>query len=142
MILKIQKITTSEFLCPREVRVSKYDVDSLEFIGEDSIDHTQKDAKLSIKIGNAFDITGSKTQLNSRTEGKTSYQTFSIKIKNSKSSPVEVNVVENLNSWSNWEIKDNTSAYTKKDSASIEFPVTVPADTEKEIKYTVKYWWK
>jgi len=124
------------------VRVSKYDVDSLEFIGEDSIDHTQKDAKLSIKIGNAFDITGSKTQLNSRTEGKTSYQTFSIKIKNSKSSPVEVNVVENLNSWSNWEIKDNTSAYTKKDSASIEFPVTVPADTEKEIKYTVKYWWK
>lgn len=124
------------------VRVSKYDVDSLEFIGEDSIDHTQKDAKLSIKIGNAFDITGLKTQLNSRTEGKTSYQTFSIKIKNSKNSPVEVNIVENLNSWSNWEIKDNTSAYTKKDSGSIEFPVTVAADTEKEIKYTVKYWWK
>ncbi|MDD4165477.1 MAG: hypothetical protein PHN29_00420, partial [Endomicrobiaceae bacterium] len=64
------------------VRVSKYDSDSIEFIGEDSIDHTAKDAKLSINIGNAFDITGKKIQTNSKTEGKTSYQSFSINIKN------------------------------------------------------------
>ena len=29
---------------------------SLEFIGEDSIDHTPKDENITLNIGNAFDI--------------------------------------------------------------------------------------
>lgn len=124
------------------VRVSKYDSDSIEFIGEDSIDHTAKDAKLSINIGNAFDITGKKIQTNSKTEGKTSYQSFSINIKNSKNTSVDVNVEETLNAWSNWEIKENSVPFVKKDNSTIEFSVNIPANTEKEIKYTVKYWWK
>lgn len=124
------------------IRVSKYDADSIEFIGEDNIDHTAKDAKLSIDIGNAFDITGTKTQTNNRTENKTSYQSFSIKIKNSKDIPVEVNIVETLNAWSNWEIKENSSPFTKKDKSTVEFLITVPANAEKEVTYTVKYWWK
>ncbi|MDD3729577.1 MAG: hypothetical protein PHI20_00905 [Endomicrobiaceae bacterium] len=124
------------------VRVSKYDSDSIEFIGEDSIDHTAKDAKLSINIGNAFDITGKKIQTNSKTEGKTSYQSFSINIKNSKNTSVDVNVEEMLNAWSNWEIKENSVPFVKKDKSTIEFSVNIPANTEKEIKYTVKYWWK
>lgn len=124
------------------VRVSKYDSDSIEFIGEDSIDHTAKDAKLSINIGNAFDITGKKIQTNSKTEGKTSYQSFSINIKNSKNTSADVNVEETLNAWSNWEIKENSVPFVKKDNSTIEFSVNIPANTEKEIKYTVKYWWK
>lgn len=124
------------------VRVSKYDSDSIEFIGEDGIDHTAKDAKLSINIGNAFDITGKKIQTNSKTEGKTSYQSFSINIKNSKNTSVDVNVEETLNAWSNWEIKENSVPFVKKDKSTIEFSVNIPANTEKEIKYTVKYWWK
>ncbi|MDD4165631.1 MAG: hypothetical protein PHN29_01215, partial [Endomicrobiaceae bacterium] len=115
---------------------------SIEFIGEDSIDHTAKDAKLSINIGNAFDITGKKIQTNSKTEGKTSYQSFSINIKNSKNTSVDVNVEEMLNAWSNWEIKENSVPFVKKDKSTIEFSVNIPANTEKEIKYTVKYWWK
>jgi hypothetical protein len=124
------------------IRVSKYDSDSIEFIGEDNIDHTAKDAKVSIDIGNAFDLTGTKTQINNKTEGKTSYKSFSIKIKNSKDTPVEVNVVETLNAWSNWEIRDNSTPFTKKDKSTVEFLVTVPANGEKEVTYTVKYWWK
>ncbi|GAB1401612.1 DUF4139 domain-containing protein [Elusimicrobiota bacterium] len=124
------------------IRVSKYDSDSIEFIGEDSIDHTAKDAKVSINIGNAFDVTGTKSQTNNRTENKTSYQSFSIKIKNSKNTPVEVNVVETLNEWANWEIKEKSSPFTKKDKSTVEFLITVPENAEKEITYTVKYWWK
>lgn len=124
------------------IRVSKYDADSIEFIGEDNIDHTAKDAKVSIDIGNAFDITGTKSQTNNRTENKTSYQSFSIKIKNSKNTPVEVNIVETLNAWANWEIKEKSSPFTKKDQSTVEFLITIPANTEKEVTYTVKYWWK
>lgn len=103
------------------IRVSKYDSDSIEFIGEDSIDHTAKDAKVSINIGNAFDVTGTKSQTNNRTENKTSYQSFSIKIKNSKNTPVEVNVVETLNEWANWEIKKNHLLLQKKINRRLSF---------------------
>lgn len=49
------------------VRVFKEDEDdgSLEFIGEDSIDHTPKDENITLTTGNAFDIVASKTS-NSR----------------------------------------------------------------------------
>lgn len=44
------------------VRVFKTDSadGSLEFIGEDSINHTPKDESITIKTGNAFDITADK----------------------------------------------------------------------------------
>jgi hypothetical protein len=44
------------------VRVFKADDSdgSLEFIGEDSIDHTPKEENITLKTGNAFDITASK----------------------------------------------------------------------------------
>ena len=42
------------------VRVYKQDAEgSLQFVGEDSIDHTPKDEKIRIKMGNAFDVVGS-----------------------------------------------------------------------------------
>src|SRR5208337_2930775 len=41
------------------VRVYKRDSDaSLQFIGEDAIDHTPKDEKIRIKVGDAFDVVG------------------------------------------------------------------------------------
>ncbi len=45
------------------VRVYKEDNDgSLQFIGEDRIDHTPKDEKFKIKIGEAFDVVGERVQ--------------------------------------------------------------------------------
>ncbi len=49
------------------IRVSKADDDgSLEFIGEDSIDHTPKDEEIEVIFGNAFDVTGTRTKVSSR----------------------------------------------------------------------------
>ena len=44
------------------VRVFKEDEDdnSLEFVGEDSIDHTPKNENITLNTGNAFDITANK----------------------------------------------------------------------------------
>ena len=48
------------------VRVFKTDPsdDSLEFLGEDSIDHTPKDDNVTLNTGNAFDITADKVVSN------------------------------------------------------------------------------
>ena len=47
------------------IRVSKLDPadKSLEFIGEDTIDHTPKDEQVLIKLGNAFDVVGERKQV-------------------------------------------------------------------------------
>ncbi|MCL2485030.1 MAG: DUF4139 domain-containing protein, partial [Endomicrobia bacterium] len=78
------------------VRVFKYDGDSMEFVGEDQIDHTPKDAKLSIYTGNAFDITGERIQTNYKTASKSAEESVRVTVKNSKDVPVEVNIVENM----------------------------------------------
>ncbi len=124
------------------VRVCKYDGDSMEFIGENQIDHTAKDAKLSIYIGNAFDITGERKQTEYKTESKSATESFKITLKNSKDEAVEVNIVEHFYRWNNWKIENNSTAFTKTDSSTAEFLVTVPANGEKEISYAVKYTWK
>ena len=45
------------------VRVYKADTQgSLQFVGEDRIDHTPKDETIKIKMGEAFDVVGERTQ--------------------------------------------------------------------------------
>ena len=58
------------------VRVFKEDSadGSLEFIGEDSIDHTPKDEKITLGTGNAFDITATKRASNRRTFDNAGYR--------------------------------------------------------------------
>ena len=46
---------------------------SLEFIGEDSIDHTPKDENITLTTGNAFDITAEKVASNYRSYNKGGY---------------------------------------------------------------------
>ena len=47
------------------IRVSQLDAadTSLEFIGEDSIDHTPKDETVRVKLGSAFDVVGERRQV-------------------------------------------------------------------------------
>ncbi|MCL1972170.1 MAG: DUF4139 domain-containing protein [Endomicrobia bacterium] len=123
------------------VRVSKYDGDSMEFIGEDYIDHTPKDAKLSIFTGNAFDITGERQQTNYSSASKSAEESYKITIKNSKDTAVDVNIVEPMNRWSGWKIIESSVKFNKKDSRTAEVLINVPANSEKTVTYTVKYTW-
>ncbi len=52
------------------VRVYKKDSEgSLKFVGEDSIDHTPKDEKVRVKLGDAFDVVGTRKQMLSSSHG-------------------------------------------------------------------------
>lgn len=63
------------------VRVFKADESdgSLEFIGEDNINHTPKDLKVTLTTGNAFDITANKvaSKYQSYTNGLNTYGGYS-----------------------------------------------------------------
>jgi len=115
----------------------------VEFTGENMIDHTPKNETVRIYTGNAFDLTGERRRTNYSVESSKSSatETFEVKVRNHKKEPVEVRVVEHLYRGKNWDIVTKSADYQKKDSQTIEFPVTVPPDGEKVITYTAHYTW-
>ncbi len=119
------------------------DDSQVEFTGENVIDHTPRDETIRIYTGNSFDLTGERRRANYVVEpGKNAAtETFEIKIRNHKKESVEVRVVEHLYRGKNWEIVAKSDSYQKKDSQTIEFPVTVAPDSEKVITYAAHYTW-
>jgi len=127
------------------LRVSQLDkVDgSLEFIGEDKIDHTPRDEMVRVKLGSAFDVVGERRQVNFAvdTTGKWLEEEIEVKLRNHKQQPVDVVVKENLYRWSNWKILTKTHEFQKEDARTINFPVKVPKDGETVVRYRVRYSW-
>ena len=115
----------------------------MEFTGENMIDHTPKDELIRIYTGNSFDIAGERRRVNYTVENarSTATETFEIKVRNHKKEPVEVRVVEHMYRGKNWEITTKSDEFKKKDSQTIEFPVTIAPDGEKIITYTARYTW-
>jgi hypothetical protein len=115
----------------------------VEFTGENAIDHTPRDETVRLYTGSAFDLSGERLRTNYTIEmnKKTATETFQVKVRNHKKEPVEVRVVERLYRGTNWEVVAKSDEYQKKDSQTIEFPVTIAPDGEKTITYTAHYTW-
>jgi hypothetical protein len=127
------------------VRVSKLDTadGSLEFIGEDRIDHTPRNETILLKLGSAFDVVGERRQVDFKTDTSrnTITEEIEIKIRNRKEEPVKVIVKENLYRWTTWKIVSSNQTYEKQDARTIHFPINVAADKEAIVRYTVRYTW-
>ena len=116
----------------------------LQFVGENTIDHTPRNETVRVTTGNSFDLVGERKQTNFRvdTADKWIDESFEIKLRNrKKDTPVEIRVVEHLYRWSNWEITAKSDDFVKKDSQTIEFRIPVKPDEERTVTYTVHYSW-
>jgi len=122
-----------------KIRVYKEDTDkSLEFIGEDLIDHTPKDEKVRVYLGNAFDIVGERKQTNyERISDRVDRYSFEISVRNHKTEAAEVVVVEHF--YGDWEITKTDTSFNQKDAFTAEFVLQLKPDEEKKINYTVTY---
>ncbi len=127
------------------IRVNKLDIadGSIEFIGEDIIDHTPKDENVLIKMGSAFDIVGERKQVNFSVDNNRHImeETIEITLKNHKTQSVNVIIKETLPRGLNWQIPDNSTPYEKIDAQTIQFPIAIKADDEGKVRYTVRYTW-
>jgi hypothetical protein len=113
-----------------------------EFIGEDQIDHTPKDERILLYLGDAFDLVGERKQTDFKRPGnRTIEESYEIKLRNHKDEDVEIRVVERMFRWSEWTILEADHEYEKKDSRTIEFRMAVPKDGEVTVTYTVRYRW-
>jgi hypothetical protein len=128
-----------------KIRVAKLDTadQSLEFIGEDLIDHTPKNETIQIKLGSAFDVIGERRQVEYRvdTNAKWIEEDIEVKIRNQKDDVANVIVKENLYRWSNWTIKTKNTNFEKVDARTIHFPLKIAKGGEAIVRYTVRYTW-
>jgi len=124
-----------------KVRVYKLDeAGSQQFIGEDMIDHTPKDEKIRLYIGDAFDVVGDYKRTSYKKISRRAIQeTFQVDVRNHKDAAVLVKVVDHV--WSDWNVLQSSHKYNKKDAHTIEFPVQVPANKGVKVTYTIRTRW-
>ncbi len=120
------------------VRVYKTDKEgSLQFVGEDAIDHTPKDEKVRIKLGDAFDVVGSRKQTDWKKMAYDTYEAaFEISLRNHKKEDVVVKVIEPIPG--DWTMLNSSHAYNKSGAFTAEFNIAVPRDQEVKLVYRVR----
>jgi hypothetical protein len=110
------------------------------FVGEDSIDHTAKNDKVRLKLGDAFDITATRKQTSFRKlagQPNPIYESaFAIEISNAKDVPVRVKVVEPVPG--DWEMVAESQKHAKGDAHSAVWLVPVPAEGRAVLEYTAR----
>jgi len=124
-----------------KLRVYKADSQgALQFIGEDRIDHTPKDEKVRVLLGEAFDIVCERKKTNVVDLGNDhKRETYEITLRNHKDENIVVTVVEMTPGWREWVIKDSSLAYKKISADRVEFEVSVVSGGESKFAYTIEY---
>ena len=120
------------------VRTYKQDAaGSLQFIGEDRIQHTPKDEELRLKIGEAFDVVAERRQTDFRQLTVHQYESeWEILVKNHKEQDVTVGLIEPVPG--SWTVVSSSQSYTKKDASTIRFDVPVPKNGETKVTYRIR----
>ena len=119
------------------VRVYKKDsAGNAQFVGEDRIEHTPKNEKVRLKLGDAFDVTAEKKQTDFRARGSHMYESaYEIVLKNAKKEAVTVVVREPVPA--DWTMLEETQKHARVASGTAEWKLKVPAEGSTNLKYRV-----
>ena len=125
------------------VRVYRKDGAQLEFVGEDTIQHTPRNEVVRLNLGNAFDLTGDRkrTDFSVDQTRRSMEERFEIRLNNRGKKPVEIHVVEHLVRAANWSVTAKSHEFRKVDSNTIEFNIPVAPERESIVTYSVRYTW-
>ncbi|MFO7897410.1 MAG: DUF4139 domain-containing protein [Candidatus Cloacimonadales bacterium] len=108
---------------------------SLEFIGEDSINHTPTNEEVEVTTGNAFDLSGKTVVIDSKQiDRRTRQQKLSVTLNNQSKETKQIEVLHSISG--DWEIFDNNMDYEKLSAYQIKFIVNVKAGAELELVWT------
>jgi len=111
-----------------------------QFVGEDRIEHTAKNEKVKLRLGEAFDITAERKQTNyKRIADNLSESSWRIQIRNAKDEAVTVKVQEPMPG--DWEMVQESQKHTKESARVASWNVAVPAGGNTVLDYTVRVKW-
>lgn len=127
------------------VRFYREDDDgNLEFTGQDTVDHTAQNETMRFFTGAASDLVGERVQTSFNvvySNGNHADETFQIKVRNHKTTAVEIRVVEHLDRGATWTIPEHSDDFRQTDSRTIEFRVPLKPEEEHTLTYTAHYTW-
>ncbi|MFO0613263.1 MAG: DUF4139 domain-containing protein [Polyangiaceae bacterium] len=123
------------------VRVYKADGSGArQFIGEDAIDHTPRDEKIRVKMGEAFDVVADRKQTDwTAIDECSSESAYEIEIRNHKDNAEKVEIDEPVSG--DWEILNSSHESKRKDAHMFVFDVDVPAKGKTTVTYRVRVRW-
>ena len=118
----------------------KDDLNSMRFIGRNSLTQLYKGGVAILDGGKAFDIIGKRRILNFDRQKNSEESTISLQILNTSDKSIKVKAVENI--FGDWVIKESSSMYIKEDASTIFFPLEIEPGQSELLTYTYKKEWK
>jgi hypothetical protein len=121
------------------VRLYKADSDgTVQLVGEDRIDHTPRDERVRVKVGEAFDIVAERRQTDFRviSSGHVYEEEFEVVIRNHKADDVTVQVIEPLPG--DWRMLSHSHDFEEMDAFTVRFDVPVEAGGETTLRYRIQ----
>jgi hypothetical protein len=124
------------------VRVYKKDsAGNAQFVGEDRIDHTPKNEKVRLKLGEAFDLTADKKQTDFKrrepnNRASTVFESaYEIVLRNAKKEAATVVVREPVPG--DWTMLEESQPHAKVAAGTAEWRVKLPAEGSTTLRYRV-----
>ena len=123
------------------VRVYKADRSGAQqFVGEDRIDHTPRDERIRIKMGEAFDVVGERRQVEfSRSQQLRVRERVGSEAPQPKDELATIEAFEPVGG--DWTLLSSSHPSTRVDAHTFKFVVDVPARDEAQIDYRVRVRW-
>ncbi len=113
---------------------------SVQLLGEDTIEHTPKNEKISLLVGNSFDIVANRKRLSFQSTGATqSRERFEIEVRNRKATAEEVEVLERH--YGEWSISASSEKFTKEDANTMRYILKMKPNEVRKVTYTVDTKW-
>jgi hypothetical protein len=110
---------------------------ALEFVGEDTIDHTPRDEKVHVHLGESFDVVVDQKQIEYRRLSNCAEESvWEVALRNHKDLPEVVDVEEPVSG--DYSIESSSQPVTKKDAQTFTFTVPVPARGEVKLSYRIR----
>lgn len=120
--------------------VRLYETDSNgipRYLGTANLSATPVNQKITLQVGQAFDITGEWQPLRQKVlgRGKVEYE-VQITLRNTKSQPIQVQVVQPFGG--GWTILNSTQPYTRASATAAQWTLKVPAGGATSVRFTVR----
>ena len=114
-----------------------------QVIGEARVDDTPKDGKVTLVLGNAFDlrVKRERTAFHVDRDGRTMDEAFRLTLTNAGQSARTITVNEHPSRWRSWELVSSSQKPSATSPETLTFDVRVPAGGSATLDYAVRYTW-
>lgn len=116
---------------------------STQVIGEGRVEDTPKGGKVTLVLGNAFDlrVKRERTAFHVDRDGRTMDEAFRLTLTNAGQSARTVTVNEHPSRWRTWELTSSSQKPSATSPDTLTFDVRVPAGGSTTLDYAVRYTW-